>query len=191
VLGRREVLKRFAAAFSGGFALPALAGAHPMRAHLADSARVAAADVAAGSAPVFLTAEQLGTLTALAEAIVPGSTLAAVAPFIDRLLAVDTAEHQQQFVAALDGLSADATARYARAWPELSETQRVALLTAASTQAGPPEGQPGNLRSHFEALKGWVVGGYYSSEIGMRELGFTGNMFYAAFPGCTHPEGHG
>ena len=29
-----------------------------------------------------------------------------------------------------------------------------------------------------------------SSEPGMRELGWTGNVFYPELPGCTHPGGH-
>lgn len=32
--------------------------------------------------------------------------------------------------------------------------------------------------------------GDYSSEIGMREPGWTDNPFHAEFPGCTHPDGH-
>ncbi len=41
-----------------------------------------------------------------------------------------------------------------------------------------------------EHLKGWIVGAYYSSEIGMRELGWIGNGFFPAFPGCDHAAGH-
>ncbi len=167
-LGRRDVLQRLAATFGAGFVFPALAQGHPMHAHLADAARVAAADGPA-SAPVFLTAQQLEALTTMAETIVPGSTNAAVAPFIDRLLAVDTAENQKQFLSAFQALSKD--------WLQLTEPQRVERLTAA-----PPE--------PFREIKGWIVGAYYSSEIGMRELGWTGNMFYAEFPGCTHADRH-
>jgi hypothetical protein len=39
-------------------------------------------------------------------------------------------------------------------------------------------------------LKGWVSGAYYSSEMGMRELGWTEDRVFASFPGCEHPEGH-
>ena len=46
------------------------------------------------------------------------------------------------------------------------------------------------LRDHFDLLKGWIAGAYYSSEIGMRELGWTGNVVFAEFPGCQHPGGH-
>ena len=46
------------------------------------------------------------------------------------------------------------------------------------------------LRDHFDLLKGWIAGAYYSTETGMRELGWTGNMFYRAYPGCDHPGSH-
>ena len=52
---------------------------------------------------------------------------------------------------------------------------------------GPPKYSS---RDHFEEIKTRVSGAYYSSEIGMRELGFTGRTFFDGFPGCTHPDGH-
>jgi len=66
----------------------------------------------------------------------------------------------------------------------------VERLAQASTERPAVAPQPPTLRDHFEHLKGWIVGAYYSSEIGMRELGWTGNVFYAGFPGCPHPGGH-
>jgi hypothetical protein len=83
-------------------------------------------------------------------------------------------------------------------WKQLSEPQQNELLTIASTEKsgtpaeprGPSTAAHVTIRDHFENLKGWIVGAYYSSEIGMRELGWTGNVFFAAFPGCEHPEGH-
>jgi len=77
------------------------------------------------------------------------------------------------------------------------------LLSTASTAApgggggsgmpfGPPGGQGGKLtiRDHFNNLREWISGGYYSSEIGMRELGWTGQLFFDKLPGCDHPDGH-
>ena len=46
------------------------------------------------------------------------------------------------------------------------------------------------LRGHFQNLKDWIAGAYYSSETGMRELGWDGNVVHAQLPGCTHPGGH-
>ena len=44
------------------------------------------------------------------------------------------------------------------------------------------------LRDHLDHLKGWIAGAYYSSEAGLKELGYTGQMFFASFPDCTHED---
>src|SRR5262245_52329637 len=86
---------------AAAFALPAAAEAqHPMHQHLAnpgvlEQAQQRAAVTAA--APVFLDGHQTKTLESLAEAIVPGSTAARVGPFIDQLLAVESADNQRAF----------------------------------------------------------------------------------------------
>jgi hypothetical protein len=189
--------------------VPAVAEDHPVRHHLADGGKVAAADARAGAeqaTPAFLDAHQLETFTSMAERIVPGSGRANVARFVDELLAVDTQENQKKFVSALGALDAEAIARFGHPWPGLTEAQQTELLAAASTAAParPPrhwrKGDPAvvpwepppppTLRDRFDHVKGWVVGAYYSSEIGMRELGWTGNVFFASFPGCPHPGGH-
>jgi hypothetical protein len=45
-------------------------------------------------------------------------------------------------------------------------------------------------RESFEDLKEWIIVSYYSSEMGMKELGWTPNRFFPNLPGCTHPEEH-
>lgn len=209
-INRREMVKRV---FGGGaaFAIPGVAGAHPIHKHLADTAVLEQAEVrVAGKewSPAFLDAHQNETLIVLAELIVPGSTQAQVNRFIDLLLSVDTQDNQKKFVAALSTFEAEALNRHNRPFKALTEEQQVKILTDASTAGHEealhggtdPEAAPSTeefpatpeqvLRSHFENLKGWISGAYYSSEIGMRELGWTGNYFFESFPGCQHPEGH-
>lgn len=209
-IGRREVLQGLMGVAGAGLALPGVAEHHPVRGHLANHDRVAKADArasVAGAKPVFLDAHQMETLTSLAERIVPGSTRARVAPFVDQLLAVDTHGNQRKFVSALGWIDGEAAARYEHPWKALTEAQQVELLTAVST-ADParkphfwvrgeavivPPPLPDVLptaRDRFDELKGWIAGAYYSSEIGMRELGWTGQTFFASFPGCEHPGGH-
>jgi hypothetical protein len=53
-----------------------------------------------------------------------------------------------------------------------------------------PEKLPPTLRDRFDLLKERIATAYYSSEKGMKELGWTGQMVHGAFPGCTHPGGH-
>jgi hypothetical protein len=204
--GRREVLQGLVGGIGAGLTIPALAETHPMQGHLKDHAKVAAADAKAGASPkpAFLDPHQMATLVSLAEAIVPGSTRAAVAPFVDQLLAVDTPEHQRDFLGALGAIEGESMTRFAHPWKALTEPQQVALLTAAFSQepsrkdsgewgtrrTSDASAPPFNLRNHADLLKGWIMGAYYSSEIGQRELGYDGNMFFASFPGCQHPGGH-
>jgi len=209
-LGRREVLQGLMGVAGAGLALPAVAQDHPVHEHLANAERVATADKRAsvpGAKPIFLAAHQMETLTSLAEAIVPGSTKARVAPFVDQLLAVDTRENQQKFISALGWIDGEATARFQHPWKALTPAQQTEILTAVSTaeEAAPPHfwvrgeavivpaplpKRPPTSRDRFDELKGWIAGAYYSSEIGMRELGWTGQTFFSSFPGCEHPGGH-
>jgi Gluconate 2-dehydrogenase subunit 3 len=203
-LGRRQILQGLLGGVGAGLVIPGLADAHPIHDHLMDAAKVAAADAKAsapGAKPEFLDQQQFDTLASLAEQIVPGSTKANVAGFVDQLLAVDTRESQRSFLNALGVFEGESIARYGHPWKALTGPQQVELLTAASTaqssreprhgrgEAPPSSGAP-TLRDRFDDLKGWIAGAYYSSEIGQRELGYTGNMFFASFPGCQHPDGH-
>ena len=95
------------------------------------------------------------------------------------------------------GRLAEAQKRFAKNFPALDETQKSQVLTEASASPakensdGAERGEErAGLREHFENLKGWISGAYYSSEIGMKELGWTPDRVFASFPGCEHPEGH-
>lgn len=189
-IARRAVLQALLGSVGAGLAIPSIAEAqHPVLHHLESATLVGQAQAnAAGPAyeAVFLDAHQLRTLEALAESIVPGSTTARVAPFLDQLLAVDSAGNQRDFLGALGAFDLAAVQRHSQPWAHLSANEQTAILQEASTADAPktPLGGP------FQNLKTWIVGAYYSSEPGMRELGWTGGVFHAALPGCTHPDGH-
>jgi hypothetical protein len=202
--GRRQVLQALAGSVGAGLATPSLVqGEAP---HVDEAAPPAAPAPQVAAPAGFLDANQLETLASLAEAIVPGSTEAGVAAFVDRLLAVDTHERQRDFLAALGALQAESLTRFGRPWLSLDAAQKTVLLTTVST--GPrsrtprywtpgqpvlvpePEKRPPTLRDRFELLKDRIATAYYSSEKGMKELGWTGQMVHGAFPGCTHPGGH-
>jgi hypothetical protein len=158
--------------------------------------------------PVFLDSHQNETLIALAEQILPNSTQAQVNRFIDTLISVDTQENQKKFLASLGAFDHDGITRYKQPFKELSEDQQNGILTAASTAKPSEPGQGGRrrrrptvatpggeepvltLRDHFENIKGWVSGAFYSSEFGMKELGWTGQVAWESLPGCPHPDGH-
>ena len=154
----------------------------------------------------FLDANQLETLASLAEAVVPGSTEAGVAAFVDQLLAVDTREQQRSFLAALGAVQAESLSRFGKPWLSLDAAQRTVLLTTLSTGVksraprywkpgepvlvpDPPKAPP-TLRDRFDLLKEQIATAYYSSEKGMKELGWTGQMVHGAFRAARTPGGH-
>ena len=210
VVGRRALLQTLVGGAGLGLALPALGESHPMTEHLHDQARVSAADAKARAQawkPAFLDPHQVETLTMLAEQIVPGSAKAKSAEFIDALLAVETEPRQRRFLQALGAFDGLAITSAQKPWKSLTAAERTDLMTKASTAEpgtppGPPPGpaapppavegpaRPVTIRDHFDHLKGWVAGAYYSSEMGMRELGWTGTMAFEKFPGCQHAGSH-
>ena len=191
---RNEIPRRTAlqALLSGAaaFALPSAAQAqHPMHQHLANPAVLEQAQQKAAvtaAPPVFLDSHQSKTLELLAETIVPGSTAARVGPFIDQLLAVESGENQRKFAGALGAFDMIAINRHGKAWVAITAAQQDALLREASTA----DAKTSVFAGHFQHLKDWIAGAYYSSEPGMRELGWDGTLFHAELPGCTHPGGH-
>lgn len=179
--------------------VPPGASPHPIARHLGDADHIDVAHAQANAAeytPEFLDGHQLATLRILAERIVPGSTEAKSAEFIDQLLAVSPADEQQKFLQALGAFEALALNRTRAPWTLLREAQQMELLTFASAEKPGASAEKAGaesrvtIRDQFEHLKGWIVGAYYSSERGMRELGWTGNVIFPEFPGCEHPGGH-
>jgi hypothetical protein len=198
-LTRREMVQRLLAGASAGAAWPLVATSHPIYELLYNDAILDEAEKLgeANWKPAFLSSQQNETLTAIAESIVPESTQAHVSRFIDLLLSVDKPENQHKFVESLAALDAEVQNRFGKNFPALDQEQKNAFLSDASMKPENPEAletkggkKPSGLYNHFENLKGWISGAYYSSEVGMRELGWTGDYVYEKFPGCAHPEGH-
>jgi hypothetical protein len=197
-LTRREMVERLLAVMAAGAAWPLLAASHPIYEMLRNDALLEKAEKlgAADWKPVFLDAEQDENLNAIAEAIVPGSTKARVNRFLDLLLSVDTDIHKKEFVAALAAFGTESQKRFGKRFPSLDGRQQNILLTDVATApakedaAGSAGKENSGFHEHFENLKGWVGGAYYSSEMGMRELGWTEDRVFRSFPGCEHPEGH-
>jgi len=135
---RREALQALAGGVGVGLILPSVVHAeHPMRMYLASPSTIARArqQAAAGTGTTaFLDTHQVQTLESLAETIVPGSTEAGVAPFLDRLLAVDASGDQQAFVTALGAFDMAATDRFGHPWIAATGDEQV----AGSTRPRPP-----------------------------------------------------
>lgn len=201
-VGRRQVLQGLTV-LGAGLAVPG-----GVDAALVAPARAAAKAKGASGPLAFLDAHQFATLSRLCALIVPGSDAAGADRFIDELLAVAGNKRQRKFLTAFGAIEGAALERFQKPFKGLAEPQQIEILTVASTAASgssywtwepgtvlelpkdddDDDGRNTTLRDHFDFLKRWIVESYYTSEAGLRELGYTGNMMFAEFPDCTHPE---
>lgn len=179
-ISRRSALQGLAAGL--GLTIGATADAHdehhPLAPHVAQRptrpARPTA--TAAPATPLFFDAHQFATLTLVSELIVPGSVASGSPAYIDSVLAIEHDQVRLPVVGALAALDAAARDAHGTTFRALTKAQQPALLESLS--------------SPLATLKSWVAGAHYSSEAGMKELGFTGAVFFETFPACTHADGH-
>jgi hypothetical protein len=202
---RRELIR--AGVFAGAAAaLPrspavALSAAQASELTPAQSAVDASKDLAgSGWKPLFLDQHQNETLIVLSDLIIPatdtpGAKEALVNRYIDVVLAAETHETQRAFLNSLGYLDGESMRRYKAAFRYLSREEQDDLLhafaypRAASGWTG-EAAAPDTGHTHFELLKERIVTGYYSSQIGERELGWDGAFAHGSYEGCKHPEGN-
>jgi hypothetical protein len=188
-------------------AAPLAAGAHPVMQHLSRLASQPAADDAVNWSPQFLDATQNDVLIAISERMLPGAGAVPVNRVIDLLMTVETDENRNLLTAALTALDGQAMKQFHSGLAKLAPNQVDEVLTFCAEQEPPhaehDDDAPGwklnvrtpltgapNLRDHFENLKGWIVATYYSSEAGLRELGWNDDFYFESPEECAHPGGH-
>jgi hypothetical protein len=205
------MVQRMLTGMGAGAAWPLVAASHPIHRLLSDGAIFSQGNAQMASAdwkPLFLNAPQNEALVALSEIIVPGSAKAQVNRFIDLLLSVDTPANQKKFLASIAAMGDESQKRLGHPFVALTGDQQNELLTTASkedvsnsegndkgSEAQDSEGKHAgetrpSLNDHFNNLKGWISGAYYSSETGMTELGWTGEYAFENYPSCQHAEEH-
>jgi hypothetical protein len=194
VVNRRDAIRRLAAGGVGVAALPVwVESLSAFAVDHADALHAQTKKTAAAWKPKVLTPAQNTAVIALSEAIIPqtetaGAKAARVNEFIDGALAGTSAENREKFLSGLAWVEARAKQDAGKSFAAAPAEEQTKLLTAISSQAA-LEGPDRAGAEFFRAIKAMTITGYYTSEIGMREeLGDDGQMFFAEFKGCTHPE---
>jgi hypothetical protein len=185
-ISRRELAHTLLAAAAVGLISPLSSVVHPIHKHLLNASLLDSADASlsiANNNRLFLSTQRFAQLDILSEAIVPGSRNASAAAFIDLLLSVDAKHVQQEFLVALAAFESASQSTHHAEIITLTPPQLHTLLTSVSSGDSADH-------KHFNYLKEWISGAYYSSEIGMRELGWTPDRVFSAFPSCSHTESH-
>lgn len=134
--------------------------------------------------PKFFTRAEFETLEALCSRIIPtddtpGAREARVAQFIDAVVR-DAPALQARYRDGLAWLDAEAQRKHKRRFVKLAAAQQDAILRVLSGSNDP----------FFPSVRSLTIDGFYTSKVGLKELGYEGNTYLAQFKGCTHPE-HG
>jgi gluconate 2-dehydrogenase subunit 3-like protein len=176
-MDRRAVLTSLATgAGAAVFASSASAAhVHQLVAAAADTATAASP----GSTLLFLDRHAFDTLALLGEQIVPGSRAAEVPEFLDRLLAVESTDTQKSFMQALGAFERAAREAHGAPWKALTAEQATALLTTICAQP-----DDATTRQAFDRIKGAVSETYYSTETGLKELGWNGSVTFTSPMAC-------
>ena len=191
---RRDVLKSFtigAAATSVLRVIPAQAAEYAHRVIAAEKASTPAKTYI----PKFFPAHEYKTVQTICQTIIPadtdcGGAIEAGAPeFID-LLTSENEDYQLVLGGGLMWLDSTCSNRYGKNFLDCSPQQQKEILDQIAYRknalADPSLG-PGI--QFFKFLRNMTADGFFTSEIGIKYLGYMGNEYLQEFPGCPPVEG--
>ena len=141
--------------------------------------------------PQFFTAVEYAMVERLADIIIPsdgtpGAHEAGVAEFIDFMVANDP-EVQYGFRMGLAWLNAHAEQTGGERFVELTPAQQTSLLEPLGFKDKARPGEETG-RHFFRMMREHTVTGFYTSEIGYKELDNPALRFYAESPECPHHD---
>jgi gluconate 2-dehydrogenase gamma chain len=193
-ISRRDILKSLAygaAATSVLRVIPAQAAEY---AHHMVAAEKAAAPAKAYM-PKFFSAHDYKTLQTLCQTIIPadadsGGAIEAGAPeFID-LLTSENPDYQRTLGGGLLWLDGTCSDRYDNAFLDCTAAQQKEILDLIAFKRNAIANPALNTGVEFFAfLRNMTADGFFTSEIGIKYLGYIGNTFVREFPGCPPVPG--
>ena len=145
--------------------------------------------------PKFFSAHQYKTLQSMCESILPadadcGGAIEAGAPeFID-LLTSENPEFQLRLGGGLMWLDATCTDRFGNTYLDCTPQQQTEILDLIAYKKNAETDEDlGHGVEFFSFLRSMTSDGFFTSEIGIKYLGYIGNTFLSEFPGCPPVPG--
>jgi hypothetical protein len=127
----------------------------------------------------FFTPEEMATITVLGDIIIPkdgisGSASDARVPEFIEFIVKDMPEHQVPMRGGLRWLDMQCLTRYNNTFTACSKQQQIEMIDAiAYPKKAKPEMKPGV--SFFNLMRNLTATGFYTSEIGGKDVGYAGN----------------
>jgi len=139
--------------------------------------------------PHFFSVAEYALVERLTELIIPndatpGAKEAGVAEFIDFMVASDP-EAQYPFRMGLAWLNAHSESHYAKKFIDLDSEKQGSLLEPLAYKGKERPGEEDG-REFFKLIREYTVTGYYTSEVGYKELDNPALKFYSESPECPH-----
>jgi Gluconate 2-dehydrogenase subunit 3 len=140
--------------------------------------------------PQAFSPHQYEALCSLCDKIIPsdetsGGAIDAGAPELIDLLASENQDYKSRLAGGLQWLDSTCNDRYGHNYLECAERERDQILQLVAYRENAqqsPELSSGI--AFFSFLRDLTLGGYYTSETGMKSLPYLGNRFLTGFPGC-------
>ena len=139
-------------------------------------------------APKFFTASEFRTVRVLADMIIPrdersGSASDAGAPeFID-FTVMDRTYLQKPMRDGLAWIDAQSTASFGKPFADATAPQREAILNDIAWPARAPAAMAAGV-DFFNRFRDLTSTGFWTSEIGVKDLKYMGNLFVSEWNGC-------
>ena len=188
-VSRRDVLKSLAMGAAAGSVLRVIPARAAEYAHHMIAAEKAASP-AKGYTPKFFAAHDYKTLRTLCQTIFPadadsaGAIEAGAPEFID-LLTSENLEYQRILAGGLLWLDSNCSDRYGKAYLDCApEQQKEMLDLIAYRKNGIADPALSQGLEFFSFLRNMTADGFFTSEIGIKYLGYVGNTFVKEWNGC-------
>ena len=130
--------------------------------------------------PNFFTEHEMATITLLSDIIIPkdavsGSATDAKVPEFIEFIVKDMPDHQVPMRGGLKWLDLHSYKKHAKAFTECSGKEQIAIVDEI---AYPQKAAPALAQgvSFFNKIRDLVTTGFYTAEIGVKDLGYMGNV---------------
>ncbi len=188
-ISRRDILRTLAFTAAGGSVLQVIPAEAAEYIHQMVH-KEKAASPAGNYTPKYFSAPQYAALVALCDIIIPkdgksGGAVEAGAPeFID-LLTSENEKFQLRLGGGLSWLDNYCTDHFGKLFLDCAPEQKKEILDLiAFRKSAKQDSSLSQGVSFFAFLRNMTCDGYYTSKIGIADLGYLGNTSQREFPGC-------
>ena len=144
--------------------------------------------------PQFFTPDEWRTVNVLTDIVIPkdgrsgSATDAGVPAFMDFIMS-DAASGQDRMRSGLSWLAAESARRFQTLFADLTPEQQLAIVNDSAWPEKAPEGLKEGTQ-FFSYFRNLCASGFWSSRMGIEDLGYKGNVFNPNWNGCPDPQLH-